>query len=117
MYKAPSKIEYRQNGKLINNPTLRLLKQVIQYSKSIPYDVLINKTFGEVCIDILGSYKAKLLKNSFGYNAEFEVINAYDGIKMFEHDFEENDFYVCKVCYRDWETDRKSTRLNSSHRL
>ena len=24
--------------------------------------------------------------------------------------------YVCDVCYRDWETDRKSTRLNSSHR-
>ena len=22
-----------------------------------------------------------------------------------------------KLCYRDWETDRKSTRLNSSHRL
>ena len=22
-----------------------------------------------------------------------------------------------KTCYRDWETDRKSTRLNSSHRL
>ena len=22
-----------------------------------------------------------------------------------------------KICYRDWETDRKSTRLNSSHRL
>ena len=21
------------------------------------------------------------------------------------------------MCYRDWETDRKSTRLNSSHRL
>ena len=22
---------------------------------------------------------------------------------------------VCQRCYRDWETDRKSTRLNSSH--
>ena len=25
--------------------------------------------------------------------------------------------YVVKPLYRDWETDRKSTRLNSSHRL
>jgi len=113
LYKAPSKIEYRQNGKLINNPTLRLLKQVIQYSKSIPYDVLINKTFGEVCIDILGSYKAKLLKNSFGYNAEFEVINAYDGIKMFEHDFEENDFYVCKEGLSEW-ISRMELAINES---
>ena len=24
---------------------------------------------------------------------------------------------LCKKAYRDWETDRKSTRLNSSHRL
>ena len=24
---------------------------------------------------------------------------------------------VVVACYRDWETDRKSTRLNSSHRL
>ena len=28
-----------------------------------------------------------------------------------------NQFDFCKYdCYRDWETDRKSTRLNSSHR-
>ena len=26
-------------------------------------------------------------------------------------------FTICEVVYRDWETDRKSTRLNSSHRL
>ena len=25
--------------------------------------------------------------------------------------------YGSPDCYRDWETDRKSTRLNSSHRL
>ena len=24
-------------------------------------------------------------------------------------------YYICAESYRDWETDRKSTRLNSSH--
>ena len=28
-----------------------------------------------------------------------------------------NEQRVCLRMYRDWETDRKSTRLNSSHRL
>ena len=28
-----------------------------------------------------------------------------------------NDKVIVDSAYRDWETDRKSTRLNSSHRL
>ena len=28
-----------------------------------------------------------------------------------------NGKLISYACYRDWETDRKSTRLNSSHRL
>ena len=28
-----------------------------------------------------------------------------------------NNFTITRTGYRDWETDRKSTRLNSSHRL
>ena len=35
-----------------------------------------------------------------------------DGVRSFSHPVVAYD-----AAYRDWETDRKSTRLNSSHRL
>ena len=37
-------------------------------------------------------------------------------VKSDEQADEANNFDVDIVWYRDWETDRKSTRLNSSHR-
>ena len=48
-----------------------------------------------------------------------EIIKAIDFLRH-----SETPMGMCKVfdnqdhgfCYRDWETDRKSTRLNSSHR-
>ena len=49
---------------------------------------------------------------------EAEVLEAYDGepltqYKSFDDFFADVDTY--NAVYRDWETDRKSTRLNSSH--
>ena len=46
------------------------------------------------------------LQNEF--NKAFKI-----AVKMREAEEKQNPFYF--VAYRDWETDRKSTRLNSSH--
>ena len=54
--------------------------------------------------------------------------NTYQGYKCVDTLLQDKDnltlcnqyldmLYSCTVNYRDWETDRKSTRLNSSHRL
>ena len=43
----------------------------------------------------------------------FDVYN----LNGWEDGFVGSGVYRIKVGYRDWETDRKSTRLNSSHRL
>ena len=41
-----------------------------------------------------------------------ELIKTKTGISNIPH---ENDINQLRISYRDWETDRKSTRLNSSH--
>ena len=40
---------------------------------------------------------------------------AYDDDEFLEDDMEEGYGDESELDYRDWETDRKSTRLNSSH--
>ena len=39
-----------------------------------------------------------------------------ESLKKLEYDEKEPNKAPQKATYRDWETDRKSTRLNSSHR-
>ena len=64
-----------------------------------------------ILIDVI-----KLLK---GKNTQV-VLYTYDAFLL---DWDENEnilndiINIFKHIYRDWETDRKSTRLNSSHRL
>ena len=41
----------------------------------------------------------------------------YTTCECYEVDDENAGTWVLRVGYRDWETDRKSTRLNASHRL
>ena len=38
-------------------------------------------------------------------------------VQTLEHEEEDEETGERRLVYRDWETDRKSTRLNSSHRL
>ena len=39
-----------------------------------------------------------------------------DYLLKVNQDYLDHDYYTDITTYRDWETDRKSTRLNSSHR-
>ena len=47
--------------------------------------------------------------NEYDSDKMVDVLNHHDGMIKTDHPED--------AAYRDWETDRKSTRLNSSHRL
>ena len=52
------------------------------------------------------------------YQALYDALKAqgWKIYKAYPHGEAELDYYACRTPkYRDWETDRKSTRLNSSH--
>lgn len=72
-----------------------MIHEVMSQTSSWPYHKLRSVSFGHVCSEILGEEKAQLAKAIFGYNAEFEAINAYDGLEMFKRDFQGDvDYYV-----------------------
>ena len=69
-----------------------------------------------------GVYQEYISLASVSYGLYQEFHKTGDSIKMFSdalasecREVQYHDFKDAK--YRDWETDRKSTRLNSSHRL
>ena len=53
-------------------------------------------------------------KNTLEVNSSSLLLNDYGNITI-HNSFNTVSFDGIDVCYRDWETDRKSTRLNSSH--
>jgi monoamine oxidase len=54
-------------------------------------------TFKKMCVQVLGSDEADLVKAAFGYNAEFELMNAVDACDMFDRDFTAGvKYYSCK---------------------
>ena len=64
----------------------------------------------------VSEYKGMLYPNRIDVNAKWLCRCGMGGFSVYE------DKVRCQSCgneisYRDWETDRKSTRLNSSHRL
>lgn len=52
-----------------------------------PKDELIHQTFGEYIATNYSEENRKIFQTAFGYDAEFNYLNAYDGIKMFQRDF------------------------------
>lgn len=85
------------------NPSSSLLTQVLQAAPNVPKSTLMEMTFGNFCKQILEDAKANLLIQSFGYNAEFEQMNAWDGIQVFKRDFAQNsNYYSCKEGLAVW---------------
>ena len=70
-----------------------MLKQVMDVSSTMKKETLVNITFKELCVDVLGEDEAQLLQAGFGYNAEFDLMNAYDACDMFAHDFKQKVIY------------------------
>ena len=73
------------------------LQSVLDYAKNIPVKLLKSITFLQLCNNAVGFDKAQYLMKSFGYNAEFQIANAYASIRIFEEDFKEDvEYYYCK---------------------
>jgi protoporphyrinogen oxidase len=72
------------------------LKHVVGIIQQNP-SKYINITFKAVCVNILGAHQANVLQAAFGYNAEFELMNAVDACDMFKHDFTDDiKYYSCQ---------------------
>lgn len=101
-----SKKEYRDvqhYTRTHKNPSSSLLSQVLDAATNTVKSTLQHMTLGQFCIQVLGESKATLLKQSFGYNAEFEDMNAWDGIQVFKRDFAQNStYYTCKEGLGVW---------------
>lgn len=57
-------------------------QDVLKYARPFPNEYLQSITFGELCSKALGSNVAEKLMYAYGSQAEFNVLNAFDGIKM-----------------------------------
>lgn len=83
-------------GKRMADPSYQLIQEVIEYAKQFTPTELTQITFGQLADQALGATKAKLLVNSFGYDAEFLVANAYASIQIFKEDFNlDTPYYGC----------------------
>lgn len=73
----------------------RVIKYVTEHQ--VPKEVLQQIPFISLCRTVLGRPLARKVTDSFGYNAEFELMNAYDAIRMFERDFSAKArYFVCQ---------------------
>lgn len=113
----PSKKEYRDIHRVRKhhtNPSSALLQKVIQASSQLTKHALQQMTFGGFCHNVLGEVQSQLLVNSFGYNGEFEQMNAWDAIQVFKDDFApQSTFFGCKEGMGVW-IERIRNRLEES---
>jgi hypothetical protein len=67
-------------------------------AKHMDKSKLQTMTFQQLCTIALGEQKAVYVQAAFGYNAEFELMNAYDASVMFASDFSlaNTVYYICK---------------------
>lgn len=85
------------------NPTYSLLRKVMHVAQIMKKETLQQMTFGMLCQQVLGVHQTNKLISSFGYNAEFEHMNAWDGLEMFQRDFAyKNTYYVCNEGLGAW---------------
>lgn len=92
--------EYRAvlcGAKPVVSPAYGLIQKVLEAARGHTPAFLRNITLGEFTEMVLGSASRELARLSFGYDGEFEAINAYDGVRMFSHDFGVGErFYACR---------------------
>ena len=85
------------------NPSSTLLQKVFRASSHSSKQMLQQMTFGAFCMQHLGETNTRLLIDSFGYNAEFEQMNAWDAIQVFKGDFSSTSTYFgCKEGLGIW---------------
>lgn len=91
-------ISVTDSGGTLPSPSIAsTLQRVIAFSKNVAARELKSMSFEALCKRALGDQAAQGLKNAFGYNAEFELMNAYDALRTFERDFDmQSQYYYCK---------------------
>lgn len=123
LVELPAKKEYRdihnnttttpQSHKR-KNPSYELLQKVLRASSQSSKKEQQQMTFRTFCTQHLGEATTRLLVDSFGYNAEFEMMNAWDAIQVFKGDFATNSTYFgCKEGMGVW-IERIRAHLESS---
>jgi predicted NAD/FAD-dependent oxidoreductase len=70
-----------------------LMQRVFAIARNLSHAKLKKMSFKDLCTIAIGTTDWKLAKSMFGYNAEFEIVNAYDGLRMFTQDFSGNSHY------------------------
>lgn len=84
----PNDINYKNNkNKLTPNLFTTLIKKIIYKIRNIKSSILKKYTFKEICYKYYDrNYINKIIKY-FGYKSEFEILNAYNAVKAFKHNF------------------------------
>lgn len=77
------------------SPENRLLQKLLTRMNTMAPEFLHYARFVDVCRYVLGPDDATLLQHAFGYDGEFEQLNAYDGLQMFQRDFQSSTYYIC----------------------
>lgn len=80
----------------VESPAYRSILEVLRKAREHPVRALRTMTFGEFVEKTLGTVAKQEAQAAFGYDGEFDVINAYDGVRMFSKDFGNREaFYAC----------------------
>lgn len=79
------------------SPSYELIPRILAGSKKYTAAELRSMTFGELAKKVIGNDNERLARASFGYDGEFNIINACDGVRMFSKDFDTGEvYYICK---------------------
>ncbi len=91
----PSKINYKIKGSKVN--FYSLVKELIEGSKLYTKKYLQSVNLLQLCIDVFGQEGAIHFKHKFGYDSEFEHLQAHHCLRSFKKDlFSATDYFVMK---------------------
>ena len=104
LIELPKDIDYIIDNKKREDNIFTLINNVINNYNKIKDDEETKNTikiedinFLQLCIDTIGYDKAELLKNMFGYDAEFMKMNAKITLELFKNDFgNDNSYFILK---------------------
>jgi monoamine oxidase len=81
----------------VRNVANARLTRVCKAAETVSADKLRSITFKQLCFEIIGEEQTHHLISEFGYNAEFETMNAADAVESFKNDFAgTQNYYVVK---------------------
>lgn len=87
----------RCGKKKMESPAYNLIQLIVEGAKGRSAGFLRSLTFGDFAEMVIGPAGRVVAQAAFGYDGEFDVINAYDGVRMFKHDFTHaEEYYICK---------------------